>query len=160
MRLRQSVVLWQGITLFGKRPSTYYGNNSSNKQRGTTVHYFKTWRSVNLENVKKCKSCFKFSRKKHQALWWNWLSLVTPQERKTRVTSAAEDKFIRVTSLRNCSPNKCFRVQVTDTSQHQLFRGDCVNQVFIIELLQRNHYLRTPIRRRDLFGPRNTSNGH
>jgi hypothetical protein len=22
--------------------------------------------------------------------------------------SAAEDKFIRVTSLRNCSPNKCF----------------------------------------------------
>uniref|UniRef100_A0A8C7CP95 E3 ubiquitin-protein ligase n=1 Tax=Oncorhynchus kisutch TaxID=8019 RepID=A0A8C7CP95_ONCKI len=24
------------------------------------------------------------------------------------VTSAAEDKFIRVTSLRNCSPNKCF----------------------------------------------------
>ena len=30
--------------------------------------------------------------------------------------SAAEDKFIRVTSLRNCSPNKCFRVQVTDTS--------------------------------------------
>jgi hypothetical protein len=30
-------------------------------------------------------------------------------------------------SLRNCSPNKFFRVQVTDTSQHQLFRGDCVN---------------------------------
>ena len=32
------------------------------------------------------------------------------------VISAAEDKFIRVTSLRNCSPNKCFRVQVTETS--------------------------------------------
>ena len=28
----------------------------------------------------------------------------------------------------------------TDTSQHQLFRGDCVNQVFMVELLQRNHY--------------------
>jgi hypothetical protein len=27
---------------------------------------------------------------------------------RPRVTSAAEDKFIRVTSLRNCSPNKCF----------------------------------------------------
>ncbi|CDQ71903.1 unnamed protein product [Oncorhynchus mykiss] len=27
---------------------------------------------------------------------------------KPRVTSAAEDKFIRVTSLRNCSPDKCF----------------------------------------------------
>jgi hypothetical protein len=25
-----------------------------------------------------------------------------------RVTSAAEDKFIRITSLRNCSLNKCF----------------------------------------------------
>ena len=30
-----------------------------------------------------------------------------------------------VTNIRNCSPNKCFRVQVTDTSQHKLFRGDC-----------------------------------
>jgi hypothetical protein len=32
-----------------------------------------------------------------------------------------------VTSIRNYSPNKCFRVQVTDTSQHPLFIGDCVN---------------------------------
>ena len=46
-----------------------------------------------------------------------------------RVTSAAEDKFIRFTSLRNC-------VQVTDTSQHQLFRGDCVIQAFMVKLLQ------------------------
>ena len=59
---------------------------------------------------------------------------------RPRVTSAAEEKFIIVTSLRNCSPNKCLRVQVTDTSQHQLFRGDCVNQAFMVELLQRNHY--------------------
>jgi transposase len=27
---------------------------------------------------------------------------------RPRVTSAAEDKYIRVTSFRNCSPNKCF----------------------------------------------------
>ena len=27
---------------------------------------------------------------------------------RPRVTSAVEDKSIRVTSLRNCSPNKCF----------------------------------------------------
>ena len=53
---------------------------------------------------------------------------------RPRVTSAAEDKFIRVTSLRNCSP---------DTSHHQLFRGGCVIQA---KFLQRNHYLRTPIR--------------
>ena len=25
------------------------------------------------------------------------------------------------------------RVQVTDTSQHQLFRGDCVNQAFMVK---------------------------
>ena len=34
------------------------------------------------------------------------------------------------------------RVQVTDTSQHQLFRGDCVNQAFIVVLLQINYYLK------------------
>jgi transposase len=27
---------------------------------------------------------------------------------RPRVSSAAEDKFNRVTSLRNCRPNKCF----------------------------------------------------
>ena len=33
----------QKIALFGKIPSLYYGKNSSNKQRETTVHhYFKT----------------------------------------------------------------------------------------------------------------------
>ena len=30
------------------------------------------------------------------------------------------------------------RVQVTDTSQHQLFRGNCVNQAFMGELLQKD----------------------
>ena len=47
------------------------------------------------------------------------------------------------------------RFQVTVTSSHQLFRGDCVNQAFVVELLQRNHYWRTPIIRRDLLRPRN-----
>ena len=41
------------------------------------------------------------------------------------------------------------RVLVTDTSQHQLFRGDCVNQAFVDELLRRNHYYRTSIRKFD-----------
>ena len=36
--------------------------------------------------------------------------------------------------------NYSTRVQVTDTSQHQLFRGDCVNQDFMFELLQRHYY--------------------
>jgi hypothetical protein len=65
MHLNQSVVLWQGrggiekIALFGKRPGPYYGKNSSNKQRETAVHhYFKLWRSVNLENFKNFESFF------------------------------------------------------------------------------------------------------
>ena len=36
--------------------------------------------------------------------------------------------------------NKCFRVEVTNTSQHQLSRGDSVNQAFMVKLLQRNYY--------------------
>uniref|UniRef100_A0A8C7VZ95 Si:ch211-222n4.2 n=1 Tax=Oncorhynchus mykiss TaxID=8022 RepID=A0A8C7VZ95_ONCMY len=48
-RSSQSVVTTQGrggmqnIALFGKRPSPYFGKNSTNKQRETTLHhYFKT----------------------------------------------------------------------------------------------------------------------
>jgi hypothetical protein len=147
MHLSQSVVLWQGrvgiqkIGVFGKTPSPYYGKNSSNKQREMTVHhYFKIWRSANQEHFKNFKRFFKCSHKNHQDIWWNCLSCRPPQERKTQSLPAAEDKFIRVTSLRNCSRNKYYRVQVTDTSQHQLFRGDCVNQAFMVELLQSNHY--------------------
>jgi hypothetical protein len=81
-------------------------------QREMTVHYFKTWRVVNTEHFKNFESFFKCSRKTHQALWWNWLSWGPPQEWKT----------LRIISLVT-SQNKCFRVQVTDTSQHQLFRG-------------------------------------
>jgi hypothetical protein len=48
---------------------------------------------------------------------------------------AVEDKFIRVNCTSNCSLH---RVQVTDTSKHQLFRGDYVNLAFVVVLLQRN----------------------
>ena len=47
---------------------------------------------------------------------------------RPRVTSSSDDMFIRVTSLRNCNPNKCLIVQLTNTFQHQLFRRDSVNQ--------------------------------
>jgi len=66
---------------------------------------------------------------------------------RPRVTSTAEDKFIRVTSLRNCqltAPQIAAQVNAsqtsTDTSQNQLLRGDCVNQAFMVELLQIDHY--------------------
>jgi hypothetical protein len=54
------------------------------------------------------------------------------------VTSVAEDKFIRVNYSSDATQIN-HRVQVTDTSQHQLFRGDCVNQALMVKLLQRNH---------------------
>ena len=58
---------------------------------------------------------------------------------RTRVTSAAE-KVKRINELELpaseiCGPNKSFRVQVTDTSQQQVFRGACMNQYFMVELL-------------------------
>ena len=85
----------QKIGLFGKRPSPYYGKNSSNKQKETTVHhYFKTWRSVNPEHFSAIEETG--SHEDHH--------------RKGRpiVNSAAEDKFIRVINHRKCSTNKCF----------------------------------------------------
>ena len=160
MHLSQSVEFWQGrggiqkIALFGKRPSSYY--NSSNKQRETTVHhYFKTWRSI----WKKRKTFSSAVAKTIKCCDETVSHEDRHRKGRPRVTSAAEDKFIEL-HIRNCSPSKCFRVQVKYTSQHQLFRGDCVNQAFMVKLLQRNDYWRTPIRRIDLLGPRNTSNGH
>ena len=122
MCLSQSVVLWQGmggiqkIALFGKRASLYYGKNSSKKQRETTVHhYFKTWRSVNPENFKNFERFFKCSRKTIKRNDETGSHEVRHRKGRPRVTSAAEDKFIRVTSLRNCSPS-ISRVQVTETT--------------------------------------------
>ena len=41
------------------------------------------------------------------------------------------------------------RVQVADTSQHQLSRGDFVNQAFMVKFLQRSHNWGRTTRRRD-----------
>ena len=75
-----------------------------------------------MRNISRTFSFLKCSRKNH------YDETVSHEDRhrkgRPRVTSTAEDKFIRVTSLRNCSQNKCVSVQVTDTSQHHLFRGD------------------------------------
>jgi hypothetical protein len=51
-------------SLFGKRPSPYYGKNSLNKQREMTVHhYFKTC-SVNKEHFKKLKKLLQVQSQK------------------------------------------------------------------------------------------------
>jgi transposase len=52
---------------------------------------------------------------------------------RPRVTSAAEDMFIRVTSLRNCSANKCFtefnRHISTSTLQRRLRESGLHGQI-------------------------------
>ena len=118
------------IALFGKRPSPYYGKNSSNKQREMTAHqYFKTLRSVNL-----------FLQVQPQKP-----SSAMMKQALRRTATGKEDAELpllqRMISLElaapQFSPQKILhRVQVTDTSQHQLCRGDCVNQAFVVELLQ------------------------
>jgi hypothetical protein len=101
--------------LYGKRPSPYYGNNSSNKQREMTVrHYFNTLRSVNPENVKNFECFFNIKGYDETGSHED-----CHRKRRPRVTSAAENKFIRDTNLRNYSPHK-YRVQVTDTSHIHL----------------------------------------
>ena len=83
MRLRQSVVLWQGrggiqnIALFGKRP--YYGKNSSNKQRETTVHHY--FKNMKVSQSGKCPRTLKVSSSAVAKNHRNWLSWGPPQER-------------------------------------------------------------------------------
>ena len=57
-----------------------------------------------------------------------------------RVTSDAEDKFIRVTSLSNCSPNKCFTEFKEQTHLNINCSEETVHPAFMVKLLQRNHY--------------------
>ena len=69
------------------------------------------------------------------------MKLALMRKGKPRDASAAEDKIIGITALQIASQIKYnVSVQVTDTSQHQLFRGDCVNQAFLVESLQTNYY--------------------
>jgi hypothetical protein len=46
----------------------------------------------------------------------------------------------RIRSLELPASDITAKIKVTDTFQHQLFRGDCVNQAFMVKLLQRNPY--------------------
>jgi transposase len=79
------------------------------------------------------------------------------RKRRPRVTSAAQDKFIRVTRLRNCSPNKIFRVQVTDISTSTVQRA--LRESGLHGQIAAKKHCQPLIRRRDLLGPRNMSNG-
>ena len=82
-------------------------DEEENRYRETTVnHYFKTWRSVNHEHFKKSSSNAVGKTIKH----YDVSHEDCYRKGRPRVTSAAEDTFITVTRLRNCSPNKCCHV--------------------------------------------------
>ena len=121
MHLSQSVVLWQ-IALFDKRPSPYYGKNSSNKQRETTVHhYFKTRRSVNVEHFKKFEHFFKCSRKNYQELWQNGSYEDRHRKGRPTVTSAAEELTApKIAAQINASQSSSKRHISTSTVQRRL----------------------------------------
>ena len=79
---------------------------------------------------------------------------------RLRVTSAAEDKFIRVNCTSDRSQNKCFRVQVTNISTSTIQRTLHEIRPSWSNSCKEPTIKRTPIIRRDLLGPRNTRHGH
>jgi hypothetical protein len=75
----------------------------------------------------------------HLGLTWNViLSWGPPQELKTQSYPCCRG-YIRVNCTSDCSPNKCFRVQVTDRSQHQMFRGESDLHGRIAETTTKGH---------------------
>ena len=123
MRLSYSVVLWQGrggipkIAIFGKWPSPYYGKNSSNNKN--------KWQSIITlrhegQSVRTISRTFKVSSSAVAKTIKRYEETGSHEDRhrkgRRRVTSAAEDKFIRVTSLRLQPKYILHRVQVTDIS--------------------------------------------
>ena len=98
-------------------------------QREMTVHHcFKH----EGQSIRKMSSTFKVSS-----------SAVVKTIKRYDETGSHEDRHRngrpRVTSNEFilCSRVNSFRVQVTNTSQHQLFRGDYINQAFMVELLKK-----------------------
>ena len=99
----------QKISLFGKRPSPYMAKTAQiSKEKHQSIINLrhegqsiqKMARTLNISSSAIAKSTKGYDE----------TGSLEDRHRKgrLRVTFAAEDKFIRVTSLRNCIPNKCF----------------------------------------------------
>ena len=133
MHLSQSVVLWQGrggiqkIALFGKTSSQ--GKNSSNKQSQTTVHpYFKTRRSVNPKISRTLKVSSSAVAKTIKRYDKTGSHEDRHRKGRPRVTSAAEDKLIRVTSLKNgqlTAPQIADQINASQSSSNRHININC-----------------------------------
>ena len=81
-----------------------------------------------------------------------------------RTVTGKEDPGIsllqRIRSLELTASQIAAQINALQSSSKRHVRGDCVNQAFMVEMLQRNHYQRTPIRRKNLLGAKHLSNGH
>ena len=114
--LSKSVVFGQGrvgiqkIALFGKRPSPYYGKNSSNKKSETIVHhYFLRHEGQSMQIISRTLKVSSSAVAKTIKCYDETGSHEDHHRKgRSRVTSAAENKLIRVNCTSDCSPNKCF----------------------------------------------------
>ena len=95
------------LALFGKRLN--YGKNSSNKQRVSPS--FITLRNE-FQSMQKISRTLKVSSSAFAKTIKPYDETGSHEDRhrkgRPRVTSAAEDKFIRVNCTSDCSPNTCF----------------------------------------------------
>ena len=126
-----------------------------------TVHrYFKTWWLVKAEHFKNFESFFNAVAKSIKRYDETGSHEDRHRKGRPRVTSAAEDEFIRVTSLRNLSPNKCFtdfkyqgsRVMQRSKALHLSARGVTTDTLVWIEALSQPAVFGSPTRRHTI-GP-------
>jgi hypothetical protein len=105
------------MALLGKRPSPYYGKNSSNKQREMSIITLRHEGQL-MRKIKNFEGFFKCTHKPSSAMMK--LALM-------RTATGKEDPELPLLQ----------RISSLVTSQHQLFIGDCV--AFMVEVLRRNH---------------------
>ena len=81
----------------------------------------------------------------------------------TLMRTATEKEYPELPRLKRISSLELsaseITAQVTDTSQNQLFRGDYVNQAFMVKLLKRN-LLKDTNKKKSLAWAKKLSNGH
>ena len=85
----------------------------------TVYHYFKTWRSFNLEHFKNFERFSSTVAKTIKCFDETGSHEDRHSKGRPRVTTAAEDTFIRVNCTSDCSPNKFYNNKHISTSTVQ-----------------------------------------
>jgi hypothetical protein len=122
-----------------------------------TVHYFKTLRSVNLENYELRVSSSSAVAKTIKRYEETGSHEDRHRKGRPRVASAAEDKFIRELPASEIAAQ--INASQHSSKTHQQFRGECVNQASWSNFCKETTTKKDTIRRH-WIGPRNMSKGH